>query len=630
MPLNRTLLLTCAAIATLVTVRSQSTSASPNPVAPTPAPLFGDAAATIQPATPAAAPAQRPQPTKRASAPAPFVVDVPKPAAPAAADEADAHPDAVDESALRYFASENDLGRVAAEIRRLRAKHPDWEPPQDLFASDKSGVDEQPLWDLFARHDLDGVHARMEEIRKDKPDWQPSSDLAGKLALAEAHDALVKASDAKEWGSVLDIAASNKMLLTCGDVDSLWRTAEALQKTGDEARSLEAYRYVLATCTPADLRLATVQKASLVLSSPEDLDGLIKMGNRRADGRSEFEQVRLDQMRRKIGVAAAGTAAEQPAQSDLDAVAAHAVGLSGQADANLLGWYAYGHKDFIGAQKWFQTAVKDGPDPKASEGLVLATRDGGDVAQARKLAIENAGLGDGNRKLMMEALSAALTDPKAAAPSAVELTALTKAVDDARSADGAQALGWHFYKANDLAGADSWFQKSADWQANESAAVGLLVTARRLHHDRDYVALIAKYAATYPKIAELETVLRAKPRVVAVRMPHGGRPIRVAAIAHHTSHGSIVRSDWDASADQIVKTYEAGQYDTAMAMMDQRRQKRAEPRGLSVVRGWALYHKGDWEGAKQVFSSLDRGQYSREQQEGLRVIQEGYTPLHAR
>ncbi|MGI4764415.1 MAG: hypothetical protein ACRYGP_05025, partial [Janthinobacterium lividum] len=66
------------------------------------------------------------------------MVELPKPAAaPASADDPAAAAAAVDESALRYFASQNDLGRVAAEIRRLRSQHPEWEPPQDLFASDR-------------------------------------------------------------------------------------------------------------------------------------------------------------------------------------------------------------------------------------------------------------------------------------------------------------------------------------------------------------------------------------------------------------------------------------------------------------------------------------------------------------
>ena len=371
------------------------------------------------------------------------------------------------------------------------------------------------------------------------------------------------------------------------------------------------------------------------MTSPEGLDELIKMGKRRPDGRSEFEQVRLDLVRRRIGAAASGNSTERPAQADIDAVAAHAAGSDGQADADLLGWYAYTHKDFVGAQKWFRTAMSDGPDPKAAEGLVLALRDSGDADQAHKLAVENAGLGEGNRKLMVEALSASLTDSKAVAPSAMELGALTKAADEMKSADAAQALGWHFYRANELALADNWFHKSADWTASEPAAIGLVVTARRLHHDRDYATLIAKYAATYPKVAQLESLMRSRPKVVAVGTPHDSRLVHVARVqgaarvvrvaVHRKSGGSGTGGGWDASADQIVKTFESGQYDAAMALMDQRRQKRAEPRGLSVVRGWALYQKGDWDGAKQVFSSLDGGRSSREQQEGLRVIQMGYT-----
>ncbi len=625
MPLNRTLLITCVTVAALATVRSHATSPTPAASAD-PAPLFSEVVATARPSPQTVAPLT---PPARANTVFPFALDVPKPAAPAADGQPTNGPASVDESALRYFASQNDLGRVAAEIRLLRSKHPDWEPPQDLFADARGAVDEQPLWDLFARHDLDGLRAKIEGIRTDKPDWQPSSDLARKLALAEAHDALVKASDAKRWGDVIDVASGNKMLLTCGDVDALWRTAEALAHVGDEARATEAYRYVLATCTPADTRLATVQKASLVLGAPGALDSLLQMGKRRPDGRGEFEQVRLDLLRRKIGAVADGISSVQPTQTELDAVAANAAGPEGQADAQLLGWYAYARKDFAGAQKWFQASLADGPNGKAAEGLVLAFRDGGNGDQARRLAIQYGGLDQLNRKLMIETLSAALTDPKSAAPTDDELAAFKQAIDDEKSPDGAQSLGWHLYKVNDLVGAESWFRKSADWKPNESAAIGLIVTARRLHHDRDYAELVARYRGAYPKIAELEALMRSRPtwsrpKWVMVRSPHGSRPVRVAV---HARRGRINNTSgaWDASADQIVKTYEAGQYDTAMTLLEQRRQRRAEPRGLSVIRGWALYHKGDWESAKQVFSSLDGGSPSAEKQEGLRAIQMGYT-----
>lgn len=610
--LKHPLLLTCAVIAATSIARSQATTA---PDA-TPAMMFSKTAAA--PASDPMVPTRKP----KKETDTPFVLDVPKPVGTPGNGNAAEHPAEIDLSALRYFAAQNDLERVAAEIRLLRSKNPDWDPPEDLFSEVRSGIDEQPLWDLFAKRDLVAVHAKMDAIRQDKPEWQPSSNFAGKLALAEAHEALVKASDAQQWGQVIDTASTTKMLLTCGDIDALWRTAEALVRTGDEPRALEAYRYILTTCKPTDQRLATVEKASLLLKSPEDLDGLLQMGQRLPDGRNEFEQVRLDLLRRKAGEAAAGTSPIQPTPAELDALSASAAGPAGQADAQLLGWYSYSRKDFAGAEKWFRTALRAGDNAKAAEGLVLALRDGGNKDEAATQAIRYAGLDALNRKLMVEVQSARLTDPQAHPLSPDELTALEKAVDELKSADGAQALGWSVYKANDVAGAEGWFRKSADWKSNESAAIGLVVTARRLRHDGDYAARVAQYRATYPRVAELETLLRSRPVATRTASPKA-KSTHLARVTGTRQRPA--GEPWDKSADDIVKAYDSGQYDTAVALLEQRRQKRSEPQGLAVIRGWAMYHKGDWEGAKKVFSSLDAGSATHERQEGLRVIEQSYT-----
>ena len=631
MSLKSPLLLTCAVIAITATVRSQA-NPSPAPAGAAPATIF-DAGRPAEP-RPARPSAARKAASDPGSAISPFVLSAPKPVAPAIESEEAARPDAIDLSALRYFAAQNDLGRVSSEIRLLRAKHPDWEPPQDLFSDVGSGVDEKPLWDLLSRHDFVGAQAKIDAIRRDKPEWQPTSDFTEKLALAVAHDALVQASDARRWDGVIEAASATPSLLTCGDVDALWRTAEALVRTGDEPRALAAYGYILTTCTAADVRVATVQKARLLIASPLALDGLIRMGHRSVDGRGEFDQLQLEQMRKTIGDATADTAAAQPTPDAIAAVTASAMSQTGQADAQLLGWYARSRRDYAGSERWFRAALAMGVNAKAAEGLVLALRDSGNAAEARKLAFQYAGLDPLNRKLMVEVASAALSDPKAPPLSPDETKTVMDAADTLKSSDGAQALGWHLYQQNDIAHAEGWFRKSADWQANESAAVGLVVSARRLHHDGDYSSRVAEYRAAYPRVAELETVMRSRPtarqpaRLVAQAHKAHGKLVRVAKAG---ARPSAARGDgWDRSADDIIKVYNAGQYDTAVALLEQRRQKHAEPHGLSVVRGWALYKKGDWEGAKQVFSNLDRGDYSRERVEGLRVIQEGYTPPHMR
>ena len=625
MPLKHPLLVSCAVIALIATVRTQVV---PSPALAAPAPLDLDAArAPLPRAAQVAAPA--PWRAARPAAPAPFVLAQPKPAStPDAEADAAAKPGEIDLSALRYYAGQNDLGRVSAEIRLLRASHPDWEPPTDLFSDGSGGLDEQPLWDLMARHDFAGVHARMEDMRRDKPDWQPSTDFAGKLVLAEAHDGLARASDAHDWNGVIAAATATPALLTCADIDALWRTAEALARTGDEARAVSAYRYVLSNCPAPDMRLATVQKASGLLTSPEALQGLVDMGVRGPDGRGEFDRVRGDLVRRRVGEATADPAAAAPSPQDLATLSASAATPAGADDAQLLGWYGRSRKDYAGAERWFRTALAQGQSAKAAEGLVLTLRDAGNLPEARRLAAQYAGLDPLNRKLLVELQSAGLADPKAPALSRDEVSALGKAVEDLKSSDGAQALGWNLFKAGDIAGAEGWFKKSADWEANESAAVGLIVAAHRLHHAADYAARVAQYRAVYPRVAELETVMRPRPgagrvtrQVAHAERGHAKPNVRVASrdAAPREAGG------WDRDADDIIKTYNAGQYDVAVSKLEQRRQTRAEPRGLSVVRGWAMFHRGDWEGAKQVFSGLDKGSYSQERMEGLRVIEQSYT-----
>jgi tetratricopeptide (TPR) repeat protein len=611
MSLNRPVILVALTIVAATAVHSQSV----NPAEggdQKPALLFADVPATPAPGasnaptvmtesgplTPLSSPTDAPQP---------WAFSLPKPPA-ADANGAPPGPNSgIDLSALRYFASQNDLSRVAAEIRLIRSKHPDWQPPDDLFSGSQGSELEAPLWKLLGQHDYAGVRAGIAQIQQDTPDWRPSADLLGKLSLAEAAENLVTASDDAQWGTVVEIAAANKILLTCAYVDSLWRIAEALVRTDDEPRAVEAYRYILTNCSKPAERLATVQKASQLLASPEDLEGLLQLGKRLPDGRSEFESLRLDIIRKKIGDAAAGTAGPTPSPNEIEAVAAHARNAKDQNDQQLLGWYAYANKNYVQAENWFRMALQGAPNPKAAEGVVLTLRAADKIPEAQKLAVQYAPLDHLNRKLMVEVLSANLDNASATPLSADDLASLAKAIDAEQSADAAQSFGWHVYKANDLVGAESWFRKSIGWQANESAAIGLVVTTRRLKQMSEYAELVAKYRDAYPKIAQFDALMRVSSPRAASRAADGG---------------------WDRNADAIAKTLQAGNYDLTLAMLEERRQeRRPEPFGLGVIRGWAMFHKGDWEGAKQVFAELAAKGHAKEADEGLDTIQAAQYPL---
>ena len=558
----------------------------------------------------------------RAAAATPWGFMASKPRGAGPADDTADKATAIDLGPLRYYAAQNDLKRVAAEIRLLRSKNAGWEPPEDLFSAGQGSAEEQPLWALFASHQYGAVRAGIDDLRQRTPGWQPSADLLAKLGAAEAYERLVRASDAQQWRSVVEIASASRPMLTCGNVDAIWRTAEALERTGDEAHAAEGYRYILASCSRPEDRLATVQKANLVLKSPVLLDGLLEMG-RHTEG-DEFASVRLDLIRTRIGDAAAGKAGAPVAPADVETLASVARTDGNPDDAQLLGWNAYAHKDMAGAEQWFTTALQAAPGAKAAEGLVLSLRDGGKRDQARTAALRYADLDHGNRKLMIELLSADLNDPKAATLSPGDVAALGKAVETERSVDGAQALGWALFKRGDLPAADAWFHTSAGWEPNESAAIGLVVTARRLKHAGDYAAAVATYKGVYPRVAELDALMKS---------PVEGRKARGGPVRSAHAHGARTRvargavdGGWDRNAAAIVDTFQGGHYDQAMVMLDERKARRhQEPKGLSVVRGWAMYHKGDWEGASRVFADLKNGGMAPQGQEGLRVIQQGYT-----
>jgi hypothetical protein len=220
-------------------------------------------------------------------------------AIPALADS----PPAVDESGLRYFARSGDRERLAAEIARLEALHPGWTPPADPLADAPARDPEvEAIWSLVGDGKPREARAAVVALTRERPDWQPPADLTARIDLAENRARLVNASDAKQPATVVSVAAENPELLTCADIDVLWRVAEAFSATDRPDRATDVYTYILDTCTAAPDRLASIEKASLVLDRPY-LDTLLARERPDASGAPEFTPLRLELARRAVAVA---------------------------------------------------------------------------------------------------------------------------------------------------------------------------------------------------------------------------------------------------------------------------------------------------------------------------------------
>jgi hypothetical protein len=72
-------------------------------------------------------------------------------------------------------------------------------------------------------------------------------------------------------------------------------------------------------------------------------------------------------------------------------------------------------------------------------------------------------------------------------------------------------------------------------------------------------------------------------------------------------------------AQRAAAAFDAGQYRSTLEILNQRRLYVGEPRDLSVLRGWSLYHLGYREDAQKVFGTLDAQLSTKDTRTGLAV-----------
>lgn len=522
----------------------------------------------------------------------------------------------VDESALRFYASQNDSARVSMEIKRIKALNPSWEPPSDLFNEAGDPAVEQKLWDLFGEGRYDEIRIAVENIRKADPSWRPSEKLVREFDRAQVRAQLIAASEAKDAHGVLAIAESQPGMLVCTDVDSMWRVAQALVQTGQEERAQALYKYILTRCPDPAERLATVQKAMELLPVPA-VKALMAAARYRSDNGKAFETVQLDLLRRQIGaVASEATAAPVP-PADLKSFESLIKQKRLSNDADLLGWYYYSLKSWPVAAEWFKLAMEWDKLPKAAEGYALALRQQGQLAEAEAVAYEWRNASPLIAKLFVEIVATALTQPNPASFEEARLTRMEDVVSATKSVNGSQALGWYHYNKNGFPKARQWFEASVAWEATETNVLGLALAAHRTNDRALFRKTVSSYGKQYAAVAALQAYDR--PQGGAGK---GGRAVR------HGGGGGGGSSQAGQLANAAVEQFKNGQYREALATLDKRAAVAREDQGLGVLRGWALYHLNQYDKAREKFADLDKKQSTRDTQYGLYYSGAKLDPLH--
>lgn len=460
----------------------------------------------IQPAQ-AQAPQQSPQ-----SLPAPAANEIAQAASPDRAATPPSPAPKVDETALRYFATQGDTRRYEAELARLRALYPEWKPSTDPASQGQAGDPElERMWRLFAEGKYGEIRAAIVQRGSADPSWRAPADLIAQLDAAEARQRLVNASNARQWEQVIRLGTETPALLTCASVDALWRVAEAFVQTGKPERARDAYAYVLINCTNPAERAGTMQKALATL--PEALvDALLAQ-----ERQNEFASIRDEIARRHIG-----KAADDPTQkataAEIQRIEALANAATTPDDAILLGFYTLHHDEPAKAATWFQTALARNGGAKAAEGAVLALGATRKYQEAETLGAQWLEAGAANRKAYLDVITALLTQEPPPRLDRTVVERIARTVGQDKYAPGAGALGWYAYNAGQTAPAGTWFETALSWDRNyEPAAYGLALVRERQRDQAGLRALVSEWGSRSQRIAEVLNPRRARPAATTER-----------------------------------------------------------------------------------------------------------------
>jgi tetratricopeptide (TPR) repeat protein len=499
----------------------------------------------------------------------------------------------VDETALRYFAAKGDTKRLEAEIARLKALYPNWTPPKNPLAPQEVGDARlDAMWKLYS----EGKYAEVRKAIADRiaadAGWKPPQDLLDRLNVAEAREQLVNASNLKQYDAVVRLGAENPSLLTCGDVDVLWRVAEAFSRTGRSDRARDAYLYVLKNCDKPDERLASVQKASTLLAR-KDLESLLAEERKTPDGQGEFDSVRASIARNSLAEAGKDSRLTV-SQEDLALVEKLADRDKRVPDDLLLGWYYLRRDNTQSAQTWFRKAYEAEKSAATAQGLALSLVDAKQPAEAEDVLYQWRDDNADTRKVYQAAVANLLAQDPPPDLSPEKLDRMSRAIVATRSTPAAQQFGWYADALNQFRTAAQWFALVLSWTpADEPSAYGLALMRWKLDDRAGLREIQNAWAGRSERIAKVgEPERRPRDDNSRNRTPAGSSVTREAVTAEEGASRRSANREPVATREE-AETAPAGRTRSTGGSQRPRSCSTTEdpsglPPGQALMRGWCL------------------------------------------
>ena len=409
---------------------------------------------------------------------------------------------ALDEGALRYYASLGQRDRVAAEAGRLTRLDPRWRPPADLYASRQSHPDEGPLWVLFGHDRLDELDEAIRLRQAAEPGWVPSDELTAKVKGKRLRARVMALAQAADWHAIVTLFKGSGIAWAKDDAEALWAIAEAYARENDCGEAYVVYSSILTGHDDPNERRATIEHA-IALVPMSSVEKLVAMGRRDAQGASEFAPIAIDLTRARISAFLHDEPANAVGADELRAFEDFVRAEKDPNEPGLVAWYAFKQADYPMALDWFKLAIGEGGDAMIAHGLAHTLRRLGLKREAEEVAYAWREPLVNNAILFIDLLEEDFTKER---PPAIEPTRVARYAQvtmATESGEGAQALGWYAYNTCQYPQALQWFTRAVAWLPKEATAYGYALALERMHRGKDVRDVVNRYDGLFPKVVAL-------------------------------------------------------------------------------------------------------------------------------
>ncbi len=199
------------------------------------------------------------------------------------------------------------------EAREQEHLIPDPDIPTEIVGGEDEATKPRPwqeeedaLWPLVQDRRFDALDAEIARMKAAWPGWEPPGRLLALADEARIREAIEHARTGGDDRELIRLAREHPGFFGCADLGNAWALAEALERTAGDEEAAALYDRLLETCEGTPGRIASLSKLRPLVAPAAFLESLTRAGARdSALAASPAYEEMLRETRRQIAVDAA-------------------------------------------------------------------------------------------------------------------------------------------------------------------------------------------------------------------------------------------------------------------------------------------------------------------------------------